>query len=238
MYSSDEFYTKFAPFYENYSHAKKDYISCVNNFIIHESKPHLKVVDIGGGNGKRSQLISHSIHASSLTIIDNSKGMADLTHSIKDLQMVFADISDSKFQSDDTFGIAICLWNVLGHIPTQEKRKIALMNMANLIEDNGFLFIDVNNRYNISNYGLKAVLKNIYDDIFDTDGNKGNFELHVDIGNEKIQTRVHIFNPFEMNDLIKSSGLKIIKKQFINYKTGKKSKTMFGGQLVYKLIKK
>lgn len=238
MYSSEEFYTKFAPFYERYSSIKRNYISAVNNFIKSESKSHLKMADVGSGDGKRSKEVAESIHSSSLTLIDNSNGMMTIAKNIKGVNVVFADISDIKFKSNDKYGVVTCLWNVLGHIPTVEKRKVAITNLASLMEDGGFLFIDVNNRYNISNYGLKAVAKNILNDLFRSSENNGNFELNVDTENGKIQTEVHIFNPFEMDKLLKSVGLEIIKRQAVNYKTGEKSNSFWGGQLVYKLSKK
>jgi 2-polyprenyl-3-methyl-5-hydroxy-6-metoxy-1,4-benzoquinol methylase len=238
MYSSEEFYTKFAPFYEKYSSIKRNYIYTINNFIKSESKLHLKMADVGSGDGKRSKEVAESIQASNLTLIDNSDGMVAIAKNINGANVVFADISDIKFKPDDKYEIVTCLWNVLGHISTAEKRKIALMNLTDLMEDNGLLFIDVNNRYNISNYGLKAVLRNICNDIFRFNKNKGDFELNLDTKNGRIQTKVHIFNPFEMNKLLKSAGLKITKRQTINYKTGEKSSSFWGGQLVYKLSKK
>jgi len=56
--------------------------------------------------------------------------------------------------------------------------------------------------------------------------------------NGEIETTVHIFNPFEIEKLIKLAGLKIEKRKIINYRSGKICKTIFGGQLVYKLSKK
>lgn len=235
MYPSVIFYTKFAQLYAKYASIRNAYLSAVNEFIIQESKESADLIDIGSGNGARSEEIADSIKAFKLTLVDNSPGMISLLKDIKKASVIFSDISDVKFRSKDKFDIVTCLWNVLGHISTTEKRRIALKNIKELITQNGVIFIDVNNRYNISEYGLKNVIKNILRDIIFKKETNGNFELKIQVDGKIIKTVVHIFSPFEMNRLIKSSGLKIVQRHIIDYQTGRKCKSVFGGQLVYKL---
>ena len=163
--------------------------------------------------------------------------MIALANNTKELKVTQADISDKNFKFCEKYGIVTCLWNVLGHVNTKERRLTALINLASLMEDNGLLFIDVNNRYNVSNYGLGKVLKNIYKDIFHFDRGNGDYKLNIDTGDIKIQTNVHIFNPFEIEKLIKLAGLKIVKRWMINYNTGNSNNNIFGGQILYKLSK-
>src|ERR1700747_3407385 len=52
------------------------------------------------------------------------------------------------------FDIITCLWNVLGHVPTPEKRLRALRAVARLLAPHSRFFLDVNHRYNLSCYGI------------------------------------------------------------------------------------
>ena len=127
------------------------------------------------------------------------------------------------------------MWNVIGHISTSEKRVIALRNLAKLAGPEGEIFLDVNNRYNISNYGVISVFRNIFKDFFYPTTGNGDFLVDVGLGNNRIRTMGHIFNPNEIENLFIKSGLKIIKRKIINYKTGCEGRNVFGGQLVYRL---
>ena len=75
---------------------------------------------------------------------------------------------------EDRFSVITCLWNVLGHVETNQKRLTALTRMRRLLSDDGVIFIDVNNRYNAVNYGvLPTIGRMLYDFIApaETNGN-------------------------------------------------------------------
>jgi len=236
MNPSDIFYTQFSGSYSKYSATRQAYLSAVNDFIKRETGFTKTIVDVGSGDGKRSKLISDSLNNKSLTLIDNSTGMIDLARSIPNAVVVKEDISSTEFKSENKYDTVLCLWNVLGHI-SSEKRDTALRNLASLVNNHGAIFLDVNNRYNISHYGIKNVLKNICKDIFIPKKSNGDFELNIDTDSGKINTTVHIFNPYEMERLLKSTGLTILKREVINYDTGETKDNFWSGQLVYKLTK-
>ncbi|MEK7172388.1 MAG: methyltransferase domain-containing protein, partial [Patescibacteria group bacterium] len=226
MYSSDIFYTKFASLYADYATNRVKYLSAVDSFIKNELRiplePNSSLIDIGSGDGKRAKKIANTFGIKDITLVDNSDGMIDLIKKIEAVKSIQANIADPDFNLDKKYDIVLCLWNVLGHIPSVDGRKIALNNLAGLVKSNGLIFFDVNNRYNRSQYGLKSVLQNILKDILASKSSNGDFKLKFDTEKELLQTNVHIFNPFEIEHLIKSAGLKIIKRQIINYKTGEK----------------
>ena len=114
---------------------------------------------------------------------------------------------------------------------------VALKNIAGLMSGDGILFLDVNNRYNVTHYGLMSVLRNIIKDIFISDDSNGDFDLNFNTEKGQIHTKVHIFSPSEIESLVKTAGFVILKRKIINYKTGRKSSSVLGGQLVYKLCK-
>jgi len=237
MHSSDIFYTKFANFYADYAASKAKYLSAVDDFIITEIGLPDNIIDIGSGDGKRAKQIADILGIKDLTFLDNSAGMIDLANKIRGVKIIQANIADSNFRADREYKTVLCLWNVFGHIPSAESRKIALNNLVKLTANDGLIFLDVNNRYNLLQYGVKSAFKNIFKDILLPKDLNGDFKLKFNIAGELIQTNVHIFNPFEIQHLIKSAGLKILKRQIINYKSGEKDKNIFEGQLVYKLSK-
>ncbi len=236
MDSSDNFYTSFSESYADYSSLRNNYLSAVNNFIVSEVREGKNMVDVGGGDGKRGREIADSLGLKQFTIIESSAGMAKLARSIPNAQVIEKDISDSSFEPDGKYDVILCLWNVLGHIPV-DRRAMALKNLRALLSDGGFIFLDVNNRYNL-HYGLKAVIKNIGRDIFSPDKNNGDFVLNMENKQgQKISTITHVFSPYETERLFKQAGLRVVKRAYIHYKTGQRKNNFWGGHLVYKLGK-
>lgn len=235
--SSSAFYTGFARTYEHYASLRKAYITAVNKFIVDEIGSVKTIIDVGSGDGIRATHLAKELKAQHLTLVDNSDGMINRIRKTKDMTVIKADISSYKYKSGEKYDLVLCLWNVLGHIPGHE-RKVALKNLASLVGDSGVLILDVNNRYNISHYGIVAVIKNILKDIFYQKKTNGDFQLSIDTGLENIRTVVHIFNPFEIENLIQSADLKIVKKLVVDYGNGNLCKSIFGGQLVYELVKR
>ena len=236
MQSSDVFYTHFSKSYARYALTKQAFIDAVNNFIKKETSTEKTMIDVGAGDGKRSKLISDSIGVEYLTLLDNSDGMVDLAKKISNSSVIKADISSKDFKLEKKYDVVLCLWNVLGHI-VAENREIALKNIASIVEDNGVIFLDINNRYNISHYGIGSVVRNILKDIFIPRKSNGDFNLKIDTDGKQISTIVHIFNPFEIEHLFKLAGLSVLKRKIINYKTGEIKNNFWEGQLVYKLKK-
>lgn len=237
--SSSMFYTEFAKAFESYALLRKSYTEGVDRFVVDEIGAANTIVDIGSGNGKRATRLAKELGARSLTLVDNSDGMLDQIRVSKGISVIKADISDSEYQPNEKYDLVLCLWNVLGHIPSN-KRKTALGNLASLLNPSGMIILDVNNRYNISQYGFVAVVRNIFRDIFSRKTTNGDFELCLGTNSESadIKTTVHLFSPAEMNRLIRSAGLQIDKRVIISYENGTRQKNVLGGQLVYKLTKR
>lgn len=236
MLPSDIFYSRFADYYNEYATQKSAYLEAVNQFVKNESGPCKEIIDIGSGNGKRAEYIARMLGLKNITLVDNSDGMIALCKNSPNITIIKDDISNSNFKIGKKYGIVLCLWNVLGHIPTNKERIVAVKNLAGLLKADGFLFLDVNNRHNFSHYGFKAAQNLLKDLLFPGESN-GDFRFSVNTKKERLETRVHIFTKREIERLLKSTGLKIVSKRMINYRTGKKSWSQFGGQLVYKLAK-
>lgn len=237
MVTSQVFYNKFANSYAQYAVHRDSYLRAVDDFIKAESVFPKKIIDIGTGDGKRALRIANSKEGNDLTLIDNSEKMIALARKIKKAKIISADIADDEFILNKKYEIVLCLWNVMGHVPSAKKRARAFKNLAKLLVDDGVLFIDVNNRYNAVQYGILAIIKNIFKDICFPKETNGDFIIKLKTRTGCIQTISHIFSPCEVESLIKQSGLKILKRRVLNYKTGRKCRSIFCGQLVYKLTK-
>jgi len=239
MTSSIKFYNKFAPYFDHYSAKKNLYINSIDKLILNNlPTPKNKIIDIGCGDGQRGKRLLKNIKGASLLMIDNSPNMLALSNKLKTdrINVMRADISGIDAQNiiNDKFNIVLCLWNVLGHIPTSKKRLTALNNMRNLLTPNGRIYIDVNNRYNIIQYGLKNVIINIIKDIYKTRSENGDFNFTIKASPHlKLNTKSHIFAPAEITNLIKQAKLNILKKISVNYSNGAIEKSILKGQLFY-----
>ena len=244
---STELYDAFAPYYREYSDKRTGYLKSSDNIIIDFIKCQdelvnntdlLTMLDIGAGDGIRSFRIAAKTNMHKLILLDNSPQMLKLCTKIPCTDVILGDISNKNTSLEkDSCQFITCIWNVLGHIETPEKRIMALKKIHNTLSSDGFLFLDVNNRYNIKNYGIKNVLVNFLKDILYPPDNNGNVDFKIEINNKKIPAHVHIFSPHEMNQLLKKTGFKIIKKYYLDYSTGKIQKSFLTGQLLYILKK-
>ena len=239
MIKSKELYNQFAPYFHLYSRKKQLYLDSINRLILLTLPVKTDhILDVGAGDGTRGYNLFRKIKAKKIIMIDNSPKMVALLkkYSSKSCKALECNISSDEkiFKISNKFDIILCLWNVLGHISSSQKRIMALKNMKYLLSNKGKIYIDVSNRYNICHYGYKKVVGNIKRDIFSPSVKNGDFDYLIKIKkNVVIESSCHFFNPFEMMNLIKKAGLTIDKKFYINYKTGKKEKTFFRGHLFY-----
>lgn len=240
---SQKLYDEFAPYYRNYSQEKIAYLDSIDKIIINEVKKCNSLLDVGSADGIRACEIARKLKVKKMVLIDNSKKMAKICRrNIEkgkiEVEFWLKDITDDDaVNNKNRFEVITCLWNVLGHVEDRVKREVAIRNMKALLARDGIIFLDVNNRYNISSYKFPRVIRNIMKDIFSPSDKNGDFEFKFQIGSKEIPASVHIFNPLEIERLIKKCGLKIIKRFYFNYKTGKQCRTIFEGQLLYKIAK-
>jgi SAM-dependent methyltransferase len=233
--SSSEFYTNIASVYADYAKSRKPYLDAVDAFVVREAQQGGNYIDIGCGDGRRTLLISKAIHAYQTVGIDESRGMLELANSNANYSFEQIDVGQEQIPGGPYTTVTM-LWNVFGHI-VPEKRLSALKNVANALHPEGAFFIDVNNRYNIAQYGFGNVVRNIWKDIFKPNKLNGDYPLHLKVGDNVADTMVRISTDDEMRNYFRESGLHISKTTYINYLSGNEAWTMFGGQLVYKLEK-
>lgn len=225
MKSSANYYSSISKDYRAISDKRKAYLNSIDNLII-ENAPEkvINYLDVGSGDGKRGLYIAQSIDAKNTVLLDNCEDM--FTNELENVRFVSGDILNYK--SDVKFDLITCLWNVLGHVGNKEDRLNALKNMSILLSKNGKLILDVNNRYNSKNYTSKGVFGNRLKDLLRIK-NSGYYQL----GEGENSTSVYIHKPFEIDRQAEKSGLKLIKKLYVNYSTGELEPDYHGGQLFY-----
>ncbi|OGK52686.1 hypothetical protein A3B02_02730 [Candidatus Roizmanbacteria bacterium RIFCSPLOWO2_01_FULL_42_14] len=234
--ASQVLYDTFAPYYQEYAQSRTAYLEGINHVILNTiaqfQRPPLHVLDIGSGDGARIQKLKERGRFGALTVIENSKNMADLCRSYTNMKTLEGDITNIELPPH-SFDYITCLWNVLGHIDSKRSRHIALNKMALWLKPNGLVFVDVNNRYNYAQYGKNAFL-NMIKDIVHLDDSSGDisFQMHMKSGVD-IDARVHLFSPLEMDQSIRLSGLRVIHKYYVSYSSGKCVPSFLQGQLMY-----
>jgi 2-polyprenyl-3-methyl-5-hydroxy-6-metoxy-1,4-benzoquinol methylase len=248
MESSIDLYSKFAKYYRQYSKKRQKYLDKIDQLILN-SLPNdsvISLLDVGCGDGVRIKRLydKSANNITQMTLVDNCPPMITLAckklKDSKNVEIRLVDISDTQLTTKlrGKFEVICCLWNVLGHIETDNKRILALRNMKKMLTKDGKIFLDVNNRYNFLQYGFKNVLINIWKDVTDPKSENGDFSYKIKVMNNcEINAITHIFNKLEMARIIKKAELRILRLIPVNYNKGTIVSSTFFGQLFYILEK-
>ena len=231
-------YDLLAPFYRKHSDKRKNYLNSIDNLIINNIPENANnILDVGAGDGNRAMKIGNLSNISNIVLCEPDPSMVELCKKHKVLD-IWNNDAENLFNNDMKFDVILCLWNVIGHINTNDKRIIALNNMGNLLTDNGLLFIDFSNRYNASYYGyLNTIIRYIFDFIHRSESN-GDACFFLKYDENRIKINTHFFTLKEINNLINNSELSIKNFFIVDYKSGKLVKKITSGNLFYILSKR
>ena len=234
---SQKMYDNLAFGYRNYSQFRKSYLSTVDSVVKKFLRPNCSIIDFGSGDGVRINNIVKNI-TSKLCLIENSDNMlTKIKEQYPDELTSNQDLSSTKFQTNDKYDVATCLWNVLGHLGDEQQVLSGLRNIKKSVRQNGIVILDVNNRHNISQYKWKAV-RNIIKDFFAYKFENGDIKFNISIDGQNIPSCVHIFSKYEIEKLLKAAGFDIKSKFYINYASGSIEHSTLRGQLCYVLTVK
>lgn len=222
---SEGFYNQVNSSYDDISFKKVEYLRAIDFLILQHIVKLEKIclVDIGSGNGRRLKKILKNISFEKLLLIEQSLGFVKILKENFNPEEIFhGDVVNFQKKSGE-FNIALCLWNVIAHA---DNPKTFLKAIHSLLDKNGTFIFDINNRFNIKEYGLKNVLTNfIKSKIF---SNSGLFILNTN----GIKTKVYIYNLSEIKLLLKEAGFAIDFVKYVNYKTGVIEKNQYSGQML------
>lgn len=232
---STKMYDLLASSYREVSKSRQTWIASINNFIAEKLRPGNAILDVGAGDGVRARNIADAVGIKDITLIEPSVEMSKLATNVKNSQ-VFSIAAEnmSDIELPQKYDAVLCLWNVLGHVPSFEKRVLALKNMKAVLQEGGHIFLDVNNRYNIRAYDDIAI-KNIETDQENPEGKTGengdvNYEMVV--GDKNIPASGHVFTQEEISLIAKEAGVTITDFFYFDYDTGELVDNQFEGQIL------
>lgn len=185
-----------------------------------------KVLDIGSAEGNRIlEIKKNLINPINIDCIEPSiklfKKLKINLDKNKNFNFFNSDLENFD-QSVKKYDAIFALWNVIGHIENIDQ---FFNKSKNLLKDQGYLVLDLNNSLNIKQYGITNFLKNIIKIFF-----RNIISQTYPLKYKNVETRVRIISPFEIKKIFKNYGFKIIKSSFIDYDSGKKA-NIFSGQL-------
>ena len=169
---------------------------------------------------------------SRIVLVEPSSGMSRQAPSAAELWRLRAeDLNPSAIS--ERFDAITCLWNSLGHVPDDEKRRRVLRSMIQLLSPSGKLFLDVNHRYNARSYGFSATCARWIKDTVLSDARNGDVTAKWVVGGIRVSTYGHVFTHREVMQLAQSAGLQLESRIVVDYENGSVRRQPWLGNLLY-----
>lgn len=235
--SAADIYDAFASEYRSYSEGKSAYIAAVDGLIVSQAPAAPGVVlDYGSGDGVRGAAVAKQLNAGSLHQVDISPEMVALCRELGAAEQVL--LADGPGWTDELppIDVAMCLWNVMGHVPTPETRAQVLQQIFKVLKPGGLLFLDVNNRHNIGYGKWRAWGRRILDAMW-PDTRRGDVAFNWEINGKVFPATGHFFTRSEVENLAGQAGFEVRACQGVDYSTGKVSDNTMQGQLFFVFAK-
>lgn len=233
MDPSDVYYSKISHIYREISDTRSKYIDSVDALarrtLSEFADRKFNWLDVGTGDGFRLGRLSSGINCV-LTVVEPVRDFRD---SIRK-HSPGAVIHHSKVESfgqvpskNFGFDFITCLWNVVGH---SEDPQVFLDSLRRLVTQNGLVFIDLNNRLNVSRYGALRVARNL---LVSRSWSWSKFRFPTSQDGGLSSTLTWIASPSEIAKLAVNAGFEIEQRFYVNYETGKISNlSWWSGQIV------
>lgn len=233
--SSSDIYDVLALHYREYAGKKSAYLSAVDRFIVdHAPSRPSSMLDVGSGDGIRGMALAQQLGISSVVLSDYSAEMVARCRVLGPSD-VWQTAAQELPETDRSFDVITCLWNVMGHLPDRLSRIKALTRMRALLSPRGIIFFDVNNRHNAAAYGWVKILGRIIIDTMQHDDRRGDASFDWKVGDKVFPAMGHLFTPAEIETIIRESGLQVRERIAVDYTSGMVSRSPLRGQLVYSL---
>ena len=249
-------YDRLAAHYADLSRRRELYLRGVEREIISRiPKGSRSLLDVGAGDGTRAVRIASQLGIERVVLVEPSKGMVGKSVNHAEVWPLRAESlaqgcleraeEDNRacgpwtaegfrpYTIAERFEVITCLWNVLGHVPTADKRLLALSAIARLLAPKGRFFLDVNHRYNLRSYGVLLTGARWIHDRFWCGENNGDVLAKWPVGEAGISTYGHVFTHREIMRLADAAGLELDTRVVIDYETGRIRPFAFQGNLLY-----
>lgn len=228
-------YGRLAPHYANLSRRRELYLRGVEREIVSRIPTGCRsLLDVGAGDGSRALRIASQLGIGRLVLVEPSQEMAGKPGRQSEVWPIRAEELASKgIDSADRFDVVTCLWNVLGHVPSAEKRMRALSAIAGLLTPGGRFFLDLNHRYNLHSYGVFPTAARWTRDFFSPGKRNGDVRAEWNAGQAKVSTFGHVFRHGEIVHLASAARLEIEERVVVDYETGRTRSFAFQGNLLY-----
>lgn len=226
-------YDIFAPAYRSWSETRRAYLRKVEEIVIGRMGRVASMLDVGAGDGTRALRIARAAGVGRLVLLEPSAGMRALC-SQGGVEIWPYGILEVPAAAP-AFDAITCLWNVIGHLPDNRERILALGRMKKLLAPGGMLFLDVSHRYNGAAYGWGKTSLRIVRDFFNPSEKHGNVMVSWKAGDRTVHTQGHVFTYAELKSLCGSAGLTIARRWVVNYETGEECRFLFRGHLLCQL---
>lgn len=199
------------------------------------------LLDVGAGDGTRALRIASQRGIERVVLAEPSREMAGESAKHAKVWPVRAEDMDTggpdngvlPHANSERFDVITCLWNVLGHVPSAEKRALALRAIARLLAPQGRFFLDVNHRYNLPSYGILPTSARWIQDLFSSSESNGDVIAKWHAGSAAISTFGHVFTHREIMRLAGAAGLELEERIVIDYESGRIRPFAFQGSLLY-----
>ena len=249
-------YDRLASHYADLSRRRELYLRGVEREIISRIPLGSRsLLDVGAGDGIRALRIASQLGIERVVLAEPSRKMAgrSLDHAeawpIRAEDLVQRCLETGK--EDDRacgpgtaeggrppmtlerFDVITCLWGVLGHILTAEKRLHALSAIARLLAPNGRGVLDVNHRYNLRSYGILATSGRWIHDLSRRDERNGDVIASWTVDKSRVSTYGHVFTHREIMHLADAAGLELEERLVIDYESGRICRFASQGNLLY-----
>jgi len=225
-------YDAFASYYREYSHHKRNYIRAIDNAIVERVSEARSILDFGAGDGVRGANLKQALGGNYLVQGDISTEMLKCCSRVGAADRL-VDTSIQGWQDTlDGFDLIFALWNVLGLVVSEQERIETLTMLRSLMNKNGVLVFDVNNRHN-THYGK---IKSLYRRFLDTclpDSRRGDAQFIWNINGEEFPAYGHLFTLNEVLRLLRSAGFSDIDWLAVDYDNGQVSHHASSGQLLF-----
>lgn len=226
-------YDAIAPLYEEYSSKRQAYLDAVDELVIANLSPEIRLLDIGSGDGRRLAKIRGCVGLSEIIAVEPSAEMAKICEHNVGIP-VYQKYGENIDQLDiGRFDVATALWNIFGHIPSSRARLQTLINIREKLKPGGKLILDVNNRHNALAYGYWTILQRLLVDTVNFKESRGDAHYQWEIGGISYDANGHLFTAREIEKLFADAGFKVSNRYSVNYDNGAISESKYRGQLFY-----